>query len=134
MEPIPQNKLSVYFDGLCHLCSREIEHYKKVPGNENLKFIDITNPQFDCVLEGLNPIDVHQYMHVKDTKGEIFIKVDAFIEIWKRLPRYRFAVRIAQMKIVRPFMNIGYWCFATIRPYLPKKKQACSDSPYCEIK
>lgn len=127
------SKLKIYYDGLCHLCSREIEHYRKVPGQENLEFIDITEPNFHAEIEGLNPIEVHQFMHVKDSSGQIFTKVDAFIEIWKVLPNHRPLAKIAQLKILRPFLNLGYWMFAIIRLYLPKKKKACETSPYCEL-
>lgn len=39
--------LSVYFDGLCPLCSREIGHYRKAVGNENISFVDITHVDFN---------------------------------------------------------------------------------------
>ncbi len=117
--------LKIYYDGLCHLCSAEINLYQKAVGRENLQFVDITDPAFDAPKEGLNPVDVHQFMHVKNDAGKIFTKVDAFIEIWKVLPKYKFLARTAQIKILRPFLNLCYWAFATIRPYLPKKKKVC---------
>lgn len=118
--------LRIYYDGLCHLCSAEISHYKKVVGHENLSFINIADPTFNASAEGLDSRAVNQFMHVKNDQGLIFTKVDAFIEIWKVLPGYRFAAKIAQLKILRPFLDLGYWTFATlIRPYLPKKK-TCS--------
>jgi predicted DCC family thiol-disulfide oxidoreductase YuxK len=127
------SKLKIYYDGLCHLCSREIEHYRKIEGRENLEFIDIMESTFDAKKEGLNPQQVHQVMHVKNAQGEIFTKVDAFIQIWKVLPRYQTAAKLAESKILRPFLNLGYRIFAFIRPYLPKKKKACETSPYCDL-
>lgn len=115
--------LRIYYDGLCHLCSAEINHYKKVCGHKNLSFVNIADPTFNAESEGLNTRDVNRFMHVKNDAGQIFTKVDAFIEIWKALPGYQLAAKIAQIKILRPFLNLGYWTFATlIRPYLPKKK------------
>jgi predicted DCC family thiol-disulfide oxidoreductase YuxK len=125
--------LRIYYDGLCHLCSAEIKHYRKTPGSENLQFIDITDPTFNAEQEGLNPMDVHQFMHVKNNEGKIFTKVDAFIEIWKVLPKHHFPAKIAQLKVLRPFLNLGYWMFATVRPYLPKRKKTCEASPYCDL-
>lgn len=118
--------LRIYYDGLCHLCSAEISHYQKVRGHENLRFVNIADPSFNAESEGLNTENVNRFMHVKNDQGEIFTAVDAFIEIWKTLPGYRWAAKVAQFKPLRPLLDLGYWIFATlIRPYLPKKK-TCS--------
>ncbi len=128
-------KLTVFYDGLCQLCSREINHYKTQAGADLIQFVDITSSTFDAAAEGIDPVKAHQVMHVKTTKGEILIAVDAFIEIWKVLPRYKWAARIAQIYLVKKILLIFYYIFAIgIRPYLPKRKNNdCSESPYCPI-
>jgi predicted DCC family thiol-disulfide oxidoreductase YuxK len=109
----------------------EINHYKKQQGADKISFIDITAPSFDAKKNGVDPFLVHKIMHVK--RGtQLYTKVDAFIEIWKELPKYNWAVGIAKNKLVRPILNVGYEAFAVIRPYLPRKKQSCEESPYCE--
>lgn len=129
-------KLKVYFDGLCKVCSTEIEHYQKQKGSENIEFINICNNQFDAHAEGLNPIEVHKIMHVRRTDGSLATKVDAFIEIWKALPKYKNLATLAGKPIFRRGLDIGYNLFVKIRPWLPRKKATdeCSDSPYCEVK
>ena len=122
----------VYYDGLCHLCSREIEHYRRQSGSENLHFIDITSENFDAAREGLDPFLVHKEMHVKRQDGSVKTGVDAFIEIWDHLPRYRWAVKAARSNFLKPLLHFGYALFARIRPWLPKRKKSCSSSPYCE--
>jgi predicted DCC family thiol-disulfide oxidoreductase YuxK len=135
MEKQEIKNLTVYYDGLCQLCSREIDHYKKQQGSQNIQFVDITLADFDASKENLDPIKVHKIMHVKLSDGTVKTKVDAFIEIWKWLPKYQFAVKTSQYFFVRPILNIGYDVFAKIRPYLPKKKALnCDASPYCEEK
>lgn len=126
--------LSIFYDGLCPLCSREMNHYKKISGSEKFLFVDITDINFDAVKEGLDPIQVHKVMHVKDAQGKIKTKVDAFIEIWENLPDYNWLAKAAKLSFVRPFLDIGYISFATLRPYLPRKKNDCDKSPYCETK
>lgn len=124
----------VYYDGLCPLCSREIDHYRKQEGVEKLSFIDITAADFDAQKEGLDPRAVHKVMHVRGTDGRVKTGVDAFIEIWKILPRYRWASKLAQQSLVRPALDLGYQVFATVRPFLPRRKRDCEASPYCETK
>lgn len=125
--------VTVYYDGLCRLCSREIEHYRRQKGAENIRFMDITSAQFDAAKEGVDGRKVHQVMHVR--KGQnIYTKVDAFIEIWKQLPRYSWAATWARKPVIRWVLDGGYEIFAKVRPYLPRKKQNCEDSPFCELK
>ena len=63
--------LSVYFDGLCPLCSREIEQYRKASGSDQISFVDITVDGFDAIANGLDPKRVHEVMHVKTDSGDI---------------------------------------------------------------
>lgn len=125
---------TVYFDGLCRLCSREIEHYRKQPGADRLRFVDITRPEFDAAQEGVDPHQVHRVMHVRRPDGTLALGVDAFIAIWAVLPRYRWAGKLANRAGVRAGLDVGYWAFAKVRPWLPRKTRDCETSPYCEVK
>lgn len=122
----------MYFDGLCHLCSREIDHYRKQNGSDKIEFVDITAPDFDPKKANVDPILVHREMHVRKADGTLAIGVDAFIAIWETLPRYRFAARLAKRGIPHALLTAGYKVFARVRPFLPRKKSDCSKSPYCE--
>jgi len=126
------SRLTVFFDGLCHLCSREIDHYRKVAGSDQIQFVDITSADFSASHHGVDPRRVHKHMHVRRTDGSLAVGVDAFIAIWEALPRYRFAARWAKVSVVHALLTAGYGVFAELRPYLPKKKADCSSSPYCE--
>lgn len=129
-----QGMTTVYFDGLCRLCSSEINHYRKQPGAERLAFVDITSSGFDAANEGLDPVQVHRVMHVRSRDGQLHTKVSAFIEIWRNLPRYKRLAQIASRPAVTKLLAVGYEAFAFVRPYLPRKKDACAESPYCEAK
>ena len=122
----------VYYDGLCHLCSREIDHYRRQKGAQKIQFVDITAEGFDAVLEGLNPAIVHKQIHAKREDGTLKTGVDAFVEIWDHLPRYQWAARIARIGFINRLLGFSYKVFAAIRPLLPRKKRDCSDSPYCK--
>ncbi len=124
-------KTTVYYDGLCHLCSREIEHYKGMKGSENLLFVDITSMSFDATKEELDPQEIHRNMHVRGKDGELKVGVNAFIAIWKELPSLNFLVPIARFKPINMVLKIFYALFAQVRPLLPRK--SCEDSPYCEL-
>jgi predicted DCC family thiol-disulfide oxidoreductase YuxK len=128
-------ELKIYFDGLCRVCSAEIDQYRKSQGAERIEFVDITHPQFDAATEGLDPVEVHRSFHVRHADGRIESGVDAFISIWSVLPGWRWLVPIARSKPVKAVLNLGYAAFVKIRPWLPRKSKAdCSASPFCQTK
>ena len=118
-------KWEFFFDGACHLCSREVDHYRKLPGSEKIEFIDIAGGSFTAEAFGLDPIAVNREMHVKNPSGQVFTGVNAFIEIWKILPRYKAHAFMANQPVIKPLLKIAYFAFASIRPYLPKRKDSC---------
>ena len=129
----PDQKITVYYDGLCHLCSREIDHYRGQKGFVDFEFSDITAPTFSASEQGLDPVAVHKHMHVRDANGNLHVGVSAFICIWNNIPKYKKYARIASAKVLFPTLEVFYEIFAKIRPFLPKKKNLCAESPYCEI-
>jgi predicted DCC family thiol-disulfide oxidoreductase YuxK len=126
--------LTIFYDGLCLLCSKEMDHYKKQKGSDKFSFLDITDPNFSAEKEGVDPFEVHKVMHVKTKDGHFKTGVDAFIEIWKYLPRYKKFADLARKKWLRPLLDVGYFGFAKVRPFLPRKSQDCENSPYCETR
>ena len=129
-------KLKVYYDGLCKVCHAEMDHYKKQSGSEKIEFMDIFSTLFEAEKEGLNPADIHKVMHVRRLDGSLATKVDAFIEIWKVLPKYKRLAAIAKNPMIRSVLDLSYNLFTKIRPWLPRTEASadCSSSPYCEVK
>ena len=122
----------VYFDGRCPLCATEIHHYQRLSPSVPIKYVDITHSEFNAEAEGVDPVKVHREMHVRLVDGKLAIGVDAFIALWNAFPRYRFAARWARNPIFYRMLKAGYFCFAKIRPLLPRKSADCSRSPYCQ--
>ncbi|MFN8792525.1 MAG: thiol-disulfide oxidoreductase DCC family protein [Bdellovibrionales bacterium] len=125
-------RTTVFYDGLCHLCSREINHYRRMKGSDHLDFVDITLADFQANVWGLEPHKVHQHLHVVDSQGRLHTGVAAFIAIWTELPGLRWLVPLASSKPLRWVLDVGYSIFAKIRPLLPRK--SCEASPYCPTK
>jgi predicted DCC family thiol-disulfide oxidoreductase YuxK len=125
---------AIYYDGLCRVCSAEINHYRRLPGAERFSFIDITSGNFKAEEHGIDPFLAHKVMHVRDPQGQLHQGVDAFRAIWSQLPRYQGLYRLSQTKFVDLFLQVGYQAFVKIRPFLPRKKSDCANSPYCEVR
>lgn len=125
---------SIYYDGLCIACSTEINHYRRLSGSEKFNFVDITKSDFQAESHGIDPFLAHKVMHVRDPEGQLHQGVQAFRAIWREIPRYQFLYRLSERNSVRAILELGYNAFVKIRPFLPRKKEGCEDSPYCEMK
>src|SRR5260370_12697379 len=108
--------LTVYYDGLCPLCSREIVHYRKHIKDESVDFEDITELSFDSAAQGLDPRAIHRIMHVKTASGQIKTGLDAFIALWVAVPAYRWLSSFAGLPVVPRLMRTGYRLFLLLLP------------------
>lgn len=114
-------QITVYFDGACHLCSHEIDLYKKVDTEKRLKYVDISSPGFDATSEGLDPIEAKINFHVKDRDGNIHKGVQGYQLIWDELRIFKPLSWIYDQSLGRIVMDAGYKIFTKIRPLLPRK-------------
>lgn len=128
-----QQELKVFYDGLCRVCSAEIEYYKKKSGSHKINFVDIFSADFNAQEENLDPVKIHKHLHAKKNDGQVLVGVDVFIEIWKNLDNFQKLAQVAENKFLNSVLRAGYKIFVDVRPYLPRRKaQDCSTSPYCE--
>lgn len=115
-------KTVIFYDGKCHLCSSEINVYRKHGNSNRLDFIDISSTQFNPTQEGLDGREVHREFHVKRHDGTLIKGVDAFIEIWRVLGILSWLTFLAEHQPTRSFFKFGYAIFVRLRPFLPKKE------------
>jgi predicted DCC family thiol-disulfide oxidoreductase YuxK len=126
----PDSKLTVYYDGLCQLCSREMKYIHGIPRvTEQIEFVDYTEPDFDPKSEGLDPVALDWYFHAKTPDGQMRTGVDAFIELWKVVPRFAWLAWLASKPGFYSLCRLGYWCFAHVRRWLPRRQQSCPLNP-----
>ncbi len=105
----------VFYDGKCGLCSKEINHYRKIAPNGIFDWQDITESADDLKKEGISLSEGLKLLHAKDEEGLIHVGVDAFILIWKHLKRWRILAFCFGLPIIRPIANILYRYFASWR-------------------
>ena len=127
-----EGPLAVFYDGACVVCSSEMEGYRRRDRERRLALVDIAAPGFDAHAWGLDPAAVQRAMHVRLPSGEVRTGVAAFVEVWRRLPGFALAARVAASPVLRPILAVGYWIFARlVRPLLPRRRRGC-ESGACQ--
>lgn len=107
--------ITVFYDGNCGLCAKEIAHYKRIAHNGAFNWVDIT--QNIKPLNDLN-ITLEQAMkklHTQDANGKIYIGIDSFILIWKHLPYFKPLGYIVSLPIIKHIASFAYYKFANWR-------------------
>lgn len=107
--------ITVFYDGKCGLCSKEINHYRKIAPSNIFNWQDITESADELNQEGITLAEGLRLLHAKDNSGQIHVGVDAFILIWKQLSRWRVLAFLVGLPIIRHIANAAYRVFANWR-------------------
>ena len=62
---------TIFFDGGCPLCRREIAHYRNLDKNKNLTWVDITRETKRVNRLGLDQDRLMERFHVMDAHGRL---------------------------------------------------------------
>ena len=112
--------MKVYFNNSCKICKAEIDIYKKQKIQE-IDWVDITN-NISAEKETLkSDKELLRRLHVKDNE-KVFEGAEAFLLLWKRMPKYRFLYIFFKLPIVFNIFSIFYEIVAFFL-YLKNKKQ-----------
>lgn len=87
--------ITVYYDGACGMCSREIRHYQRIAPQDRYAWVDITQTPEPLNALGISTEEGLRIMHVRDAAGEMHKGVDAFLVLWRAMPYW---------KILRPIV------------------------------
>lgn len=107
--------ITVFYDGKCGLCSREIGYYRKIAPPNIFEWLDISNAQNELFAANIKETEALRVLHAIDNTGESHTGVDAFLLIWKQLPRWRYLVYIVSIPPVKAIAKLVYKVFASWR-------------------
>jgi predicted DCC family thiol-disulfide oxidoreductase YuxK len=107
--------ISVFFDGNCNLCSKEINYYQRIAPKNTFNWVDITKTPGELDKFEIKLSDGLRLMHVADSNGNIFTGVDAFIIMWKQIKYWKFLGLFVSLPIVKQIANLLYQYFADWR-------------------
>ncbi len=107
--------ISVFYDGKCGLCRREIEHYQRITPDAVFEWVDITVDASAIQKLGVPYADGLKLLHAQDSQGKLHVGVDAFVLIWQQIPHWRIVAIIVASPFIRPIANSAYRRFAAWR-------------------
>ena len=107
--------LTVYFDGGCPVCSREIALYRRQVGAECISWVDAaTCPAADLGADLDRPGALAR-LHVRTGDGELTSGARAFTTLWRQLPRTAFLGKLLSRRPVLAILEVGYRVLLVVR-------------------
>lgn len=110
-----QLRTTVYFDGACPLCRREIALLRKFDKKQKLLFKDVSPPQAAAFCP-LPQKDMLARFHVRRSDGVMLIGAEAFCTAYAQLPGLGWVERLGRWPATRIVLNGLYTIFLKIRP------------------
>ena len=108
-------RVTVFYDGGCPLCSREIAHYRGLDRACAMHWVDIATQAEEVEAHGLSVEQAMGKFHVLDAHGRWVTGAAGFAEIWSHLPGYRWLARGLRRAGMMPLLERVYAPFARWR-------------------
>ena len=77
-DDLGSNAETVYFDGQCPLCTREIQFYRRQRGAENVNWVDVAKVGKLDLPVGLTQENALARFHIVNVKGQLISGGEAF--------------------------------------------------------
>ena len=112
-------KSTVFFDGSCPLCRAEIGYYRRKDQAGALCFVDVSETGA-ATPEGITQRRALGRFHVRSGDGRVLSGAAAFVEVWTRLPKWRWAAKAASLPGALAALELGYRMFLPVRPFISR--------------
>lgn len=106
---------TVYYDGACPICVREMQQYQRWARPGAVHWFDITGREEQLRARGIDPDEALMELHLEDRQGQLFRGVDAFILLWAQIPLARPLARVAAFAPLKWLIRRSYGWFTRRR-------------------
>lgn len=108
---------TVYFDGECPVCSREIAMYRRQAGAEAMNWVDVAHCKPSDMGAGLSRDDALARLHLRRADGSLVSGARAFTQMWKALPRWAWLGKLMGTAPGLWLLEAAYRAFLWLRPF-----------------
>lgn len=106
---------TVYFDGACPVCSREVAMYRRQPGADGVQWIDVAQCASADLGPGLSRDAALARLHLRQADGTLVSGAAAFTTLWRALPRWAWLGRLLGKGPGLWLLESGYRVFLIMR-------------------
>ncbi|MRI33983.1 DUF393 domain-containing protein [Endozoicomonas sp. OPT23] len=108
-------KITVYYDGLCPLCTREVAKWRKAAFDCEMEWLDITDNDELLISHGIDPDKALLELHTRTSDGVIRTSIESYSLMLKHLPRWKVFGWVMGLYGVRHFLKWVYDWLTRVR-------------------
>ncbi|MBX9883686.1 MAG: DUF393 domain-containing protein [Novosphingobium sp.] len=108
--------MTVWFDGACPLCLREIALMRRLDRAGRIAFVDVAVPGASCPID---PAVLLARFHARED-GVLLSGAAAFAAMWRAIPLLRPLGLLARNRLVLGLLEWAYVRFLRVRPTLQR--------------
>ena len=120
-----QYPLTVFFDGACPICAREIALMKRLDRKRQLTLCDFSRSDYDEASIGVAPAELGRVIHARWADGSVITGVEVFRAMWEAVGLGLLAT-LSRLSLVEPLVLKAYAWFARNRLRLTGRSHACT--------
>lgn len=126
--------LTVFYDGRCPLCVREMRQLKRRDGANAIQLIDLHSEQFSPYAGRIDAVAADQILHGLTADGQLLLGLDVTHKAWSLVGRGWLTAPL-RWPLIRWFADHGYRFFARHRSRIAyvltgeKQCQQCAIEP-----
>lgn len=125
--------LTIFYDGTCPLCRKEMDALRLYDEGEQLVLVDINSDAFSAHPD-IDPQKAMTILHAKDDTGSVLLGLDVTAAAWKAVGKKPW-VQCLRWPVIRWFADWSYILFANNRyrlSWLLTGQARCQDGA-CKI-
>jgi predicted DCC family thiol-disulfide oxidoreductase YuxK len=119
-----QYPLTVFFDGACPICVREIVLMRRLDRRRRLVCCDFSRPDYDTASINISPAELGRVIHARWADGSVITGVDVFRAMWEAVGLGLLA-KLSRLSLVEPLVLKTYAWFARNRLWLTGRSHPC---------
>ena len=101
-------KVTVYYDGVCPLCVKEVARWRNAPFLCSVEWFDITGQDEELIRRGIDPNKALVELHSQTDDGVIRTSIDSYVLLLSQLPRWRWLGRLMNLPVLKPLLKWSY--------------------------
>lgn len=110
--------VTIWYDGGCPLCVREIALMRRLDRDHRLELVDIAKGDAaSCPLDRQAMLD---RFHAREDDGAIVSGAAAFAAMWRAIPLLRPLGLLARNRVILALLERAYLAFLHVRPRLQR--------------
>lgn len=119
-------QLTVYYDGGCPVCTREIGFHLRRRGAGRIRWVNLAYCTDADLGTDLSRAAATARLHARKPDGQLVSGARAFAALWQALPTFRLAGRVAALPGVVHGLEWGYRGFLKVRRLWRREAEACA--------